>query len=306
MKHSAKFAFFYALSLISLVFVTTSVGTIVFQLINKFIEEITFHSSYSLPAVRFALASLLVAAPVYFFSVWRINLNISKNNLPLESGIRKWLSYFILLVSSVVLLGYLIGVFYSFLDGELTTRFLLKALTVFVIAGFVIWYYLHDILRSSVKVDKTIKSLFWVGVLVSIVSFGFGLSFIESPTTTRLKREDGVIANNLSSVENGINRYYEDNDVLPSKLDNLLDESNIYLIEDNLINPVTKEKFSYRVISADKFELCTTFNLSNKEKSSEESSAYLYRGDFIHDEGENCFERTINDGSVKIFNSLGR
>jgi len=298
MKHSAKFAFFYVLSLIALVFVTTSVGTIAFQLINKLIAEVTdlYGYSFSLSAIRFALSALLVGAPVYFFTVWRLNLNITKGDLPLDSGVRKWLSYFILLVASVVLLGFLIGVFNSFLEGELTTRFILKFLSVFIIAGIVIWYYLHDILRSSNKFDGTMKSLSIIGLAVVIASFIVGLSFIDSPKTTRLKNEDNAISNNLSTVQGNLNQYYDLYEKLPSDLSVLISDGQLYIREADIVNPVTKEPFSYRIVSADSYELCTRFNLSNKE---EETKSYdIFGGGWIYEAGENCFTRKVSQDKI--------
>ncbi|MBD3247961.1 hypothetical protein GF382_01565, partial [Candidatus Falkowbacteria bacterium] len=54
-NNGAKFAFFYLLSLVGLVFTSISVGIIIFQFINKFIEDPAdlYGGSFSNEAVKF-------------------------------------------------------------------------------------------------------------------------------------------------------------------------------------------------------------------------------------------------------------
>ena len=58
---------------------------------------------------------------------------------------RRWLTYLTLFVAAAVLIGGVTGPVYNLLGGELTVRFLLKALTVGSIAGAAFWYYLSDL-----------------------------------------------------------------------------------------------------------------------------------------------------------------
>jgi high-affinity Fe2+/Pb2+ permease len=67
----------------------------------------------------------------------------------LESGVRKWLTYIALLLASATVIGDLVTFLSYFLRGDLTTRFVLKVLTVLVIAGGVFWYYLLWLERPS-------------------------------------------------------------------------------------------------------------------------------------------------------------
>jgi hypothetical protein len=61
------------------------------------------------------------------------------------SPVRRWLTYLTLFVATCVLIGDFMSLVYSFLGGELTVRFVLKVLTVGVIAGTGFWYYLSDL-----------------------------------------------------------------------------------------------------------------------------------------------------------------
>ncbi|MBU0973130.1 MAG: hypothetical protein KKC20_20975, partial [Proteobacteria bacterium] len=79
-----------------------------------------------------------------------------------DSGVRRWLTYLILFVSSMVVLGVLISVINAFLDGELTARFILKAATIFIISGAVDCFYFYDIKREDMsRKDLVVKIFFF-------------------------------------------------------------------------------------------------------------------------------------------------
>ena len=151
-NNAAKYAFFYMLSLVALIFMALSAGIIVFQIINKNIVDAleNFRGSYNSGALKFAISAIIIAAPIYYLTAFQINKNLFSGKLSKDSGIRKWLTYFILLVSTIVMLGFLVAVVYNFLDGELTTKFILKALTAIIIAAAIFTYYFYDIRRENV------------------------------------------------------------------------------------------------------------------------------------------------------------
>ena len=145
-QQNAKFAFFYLLSLVALVFTSVAVGLIIFQIINKtIIDELSLApGGFSQDALRFAISAIIIAAPIYFVMMWLLNKNLLKGTMEKESGIRKWLTYFILLVSAVVMIGWLIGTISSFLNGELSLKFILKSLTSILISALIFSFYLYE------------------------------------------------------------------------------------------------------------------------------------------------------------------
>ena len=61
-NNSPKFAFWYLLSLVALVFVAFSVGASIFQLINKYIPDIAeqnYQFRVSMELLKFAISALL-------------------------------------------------------------------------------------------------------------------------------------------------------------------------------------------------------------------------------------------------------
>ena len=99
--------------------------------------------------MRWSIASLIVAFPVFLYTSWLIVRDLAADPNKRHSKVRRWLTYLTLFVAATVLIGDVITLVYNLLGGEITTRFLLKVLVVAFIAGTVFWYYLSDIRREE-------------------------------------------------------------------------------------------------------------------------------------------------------------
>lgn len=298
-NNSAKFAFFYLLSLVALIFMAVSVGMIIFQIINKTLVDAInqYRGRYSVEALKFAISALIISAPIFYATARQIYKNLFSGGLDKDSPVRKWLTYFILLVSSVIMLGWLIGTINSFLDGELTTKFILKALTAIGLAAAIFSFYFYDIKREEVvgRKDKIIKIYFYGSLAVVVAVFISALFFVESPRETRDRKLDQAILNNFQKIDNDINRYYNEYNKLPKSLGELKSEYN-YLIDRDLEHPATGEKFEYKIVGDNKYELCTTFRTSNKD---DEKEKYMYYEGWLHDAGYQCLNQKARDDEVK-------
>ncbi|MBI4215241.1 MAG: hypothetical protein HY602_00770 [Parcubacteria group bacterium] len=294
----APYAFFYLLSLVSLVVTAVSVGSIVFQMINKWIIDvgIPYSGIFQPDSLKMSIAAIIIAAPVYYFTTYKILKSLYDGQLPADSGIRRWLSYFILFISSVIVLGYLIGVLYNFLDGELTLKFFLKALTAILISGSVFGYYLYDVKRKNVVgvKDKVIRILFIYSLVLAIGSLVAAFLLVESPQETRNKRIDQETLSKLQRIENEIMNYFRDNKKLPETLETIK-----YLEEDALYHPKTREKFEYHVLTEKQFELCAVFKTASTDEHAKTPyyprpvyDGYGYN-QWDHPEGRYCFKREV-------------
>lgn len=293
-KNSAKFAFFYLLSLVGLLFVSLSTGMIIFQIINKYIVDVIDTSNYfSSSDLKFAISALIISAPVFYLTMKQIYKNLYSGELEKDSGIRKWLSYFVLLVSSVVMIGWLIATLNNFFDGELTTKFILKALTALSIAATIFSFYFYDIKReqtAEVK-DKVIKIYFYASLLVIIISFIASLFVVESPTQTRNRKFDVVIINDFYAIDSALNSYYADKGKLPESLQELQAET-IYLQDDVLKDSATNQFYKYQVIEDKKYELCATFKSANKNTNPNDFESYADPR-WLHEAGYQCIKNKI-------------
>lgn len=154
---SAREAFMYLVLFSTLYICAYNVGKLVFQFINRAFPDPAASAGfaeYTREAIRWSVASLIIAFPVFLYVSRLLSLAAMRDPSKRASKVRKWLTYITLFVAAGVIIGDLTTLVYNFLGGELTTRFLLKALTVGIIAGAIFGYYLWD-LRQEESETKT-------------------------------------------------------------------------------------------------------------------------------------------------------
>jgi hypothetical protein len=141
---SARDAFLYLLSFGTLGTWAGGLGSLFFTLIDAQFPDRIAPQPYRNLGVEISgsLASIIVAFPIYLVTMRLLLRGVHVQPEKLESGVRKWLTYIALLLASATVIGDLVTFLSYFLRGDLTTRFVLKSLTVFVIAGGIFWYYL--------------------------------------------------------------------------------------------------------------------------------------------------------------------
>ncbi len=149
---SARDAFVYLLLFTTLYISAFNLGRLLFQFIELAFPAATDPEGLVLIArenIRWAVASIVIAFPVFLYMSRRVNMAVARDPVRRDSGVRKWLTYLTLFVAAGVIIGDLIALVYSFLSGELTIRFVLKVLTIGLIAGAIFGYYLRDVRSGS-------------------------------------------------------------------------------------------------------------------------------------------------------------
>lgn len=297
-KHdSAKYAFFYLLSLVGLVFMAVASGMVIFQVINKYIPDAInqYSGSFSPELLKFAIAALIIASPIYYITSRYLYQSLYKGELDKDAGVRKWLTYFILLVNIIIMIIWLITLIMSLLDGELTTKVALKTLTILVICGSIFSFYLYDIKRQVVaNVKSNVFRIYLFASLVAVLAiFATSLFLLESPTVTRNRKLDSQIISNFSSIESMITQYYSNHDALPADLVALKSEFN-YLNDNELKNPISGVMYEYKIVDSDNYQLCTDFltTTDNQDRT------YYYDPMWSHKDGYQCFTRKVTDYNV--------
>jgi hypothetical protein len=153
---SARDAFFYLLAFVTLAIWTQALGQLAFIFIDHLIPDVLDRYGGD-PSwqVAFCLSRLIVAYPVYLLVMRHINRELARHREKYFSGVRKWLTYLTLLIAALIGIGTIITFLTSFLQGEVTLRFLLKVLVVLVLDGGVLWYYSNWIRREPAP--KTLR-----------------------------------------------------------------------------------------------------------------------------------------------------
>jgi heme/copper-type cytochrome/quinol oxidase subunit 4 len=289
---AARHTFYYLLALFTLGFTALGVGQILFQVINSlFVETVyTYDTAFDDEVLRFGITAVVISAPIFFLCTKAINRELANGKLDLHSLVRKWLTYLILFLSSVTIIVDLMVAFYSFLSGELTTKFILKAIVIVAIAALVFFYYLYDINREKFLADdkkiKMYRNIFAVSILVSLA---IGFYYNTSPGAVRAQREDNERVNRLSSIHYEIQDYLREEAAMPKDLEVI--QAQLY--SGDITDPVTDEPFIYSVTGTASYSICANFEFSNRER--EDNNRYWRNPDWLHDAGKYCFDKTLDE-----------
>jgi hypothetical protein len=160
---SAREAFIYLVLFATLYASAYHIGVILFEIIDRIFPDSAFLASMSSGfdytdvarrRIRWSVASLIVSFPVFLYLAWLQGRAIRVDPNKRNSKVRRWLTYLTLFGAATVLIGDLTVVLYNFLGGEITTRFLLKALVVGAIAGVIFGYYLTDLRREESELER--------------------------------------------------------------------------------------------------------------------------------------------------------
>ena len=158
--------------------------------------------------LRFSVSALVVASPVFAYVTRVVGRAVEAQPSARASRIRLQLTYLTLFVASCVLVGAVTALVYSFLGGELTARFVLKALTVTAIAGSAFGYYFRDLREAerdprSPRAPRRREPLPALGAVAVAVAVGAGLLALGSPAGQRRERLDARRAQDLRVISAG-------------------------------------------------------------------------------------------------------
>jgi hypothetical protein len=170
--------------------------------------------------------------------------------------VAKWLVYITLVVVAGIIIGDLVAVLASLLRGELTGRFILKALTVLAIASSIFGYYLWSLQRKVDRNPSVIKLFIGFVAIAVISTVVYGLTLVGSPSEQRSRQLDERRVNELQQITFAIDEYWRQNAALPSTLEDLRDRR---FFVDSLTDPITGEPYEYNVLDEEAYELCSVF-----------------------------------------------
>src|SRR3989344_4269465 len=260
-------------SFILLGIVATALGTLFFQVINKYfpdaLDAMSWYTEASITStIHYSIAALVIGFPLYYFALRIWFRKFREDEGRTESRLSKWLTYLVLLIAAGTVVGDLIAVVFTLLQGEITTRFFLKALTILVIAGTIFGFYYLERRKIQYHLDipRATFQFFGRGVTVLVVlAIVLGFFASGSPTTERNRTFDRTRAQNLSSLSTCIQNYSRSLGQLPTSLDILKRSTQFSYCAGSMQDPETKVAYSYRIVTPSRaegagrvgeFELC--------------------------------------------------
>ena len=219
---NAQDFFLFLLMFLALGFLAFGSGSILFQAIGKFLPD-EIANTFDQGGVRFGIAAIFIAGPIFLVIAKVINKRIVGGITLLEAGVRKWLTYIVLFFAAATVIGDLITLIFNFLSGETTVQFLLKVLTVLIIAGGIFAYYFWDMRKTQIeekasKINKAAAEALLVFLLIVFLGAFF---IIDSPTVARLKRIDNQTISDVQSVDNSVRNFFTQAGKLPQALSDL-------------------------------------------------------------------------------------
>ena len=289
--------FLHLLAIVTLYWSAISFVTLLWQYINYYFPDVLnyYQGSFNEP-MRFAIASLIIVFPVFILDSWYLNKIYRKEAEVRESKIRKWLIYLTLFITSLIIIGDLVSVINTFLGGEITARFILKALSILLVAVIIFGYYLDDVRRNTPT--RSAKYFAWISGVIILASIIGAFFIIGSPNSARLVQYDQKKISDLQGIQSQIVNYWQRKQALPSGLSDLNDPISGFIIP---VDPQTKTPYEYNIkdVANLSFELCATFNKSGNDQYGPQVTPVSVgmKGvvqNWQHASGRVCFERTID------------
>ncbi|MFM2374112.1 MAG: hypothetical protein RLZZ234_107 [Candidatus Parcubacteria bacterium] len=289
-----------------LYFIAIALVTLLFTLIDyRFPDMLSGYYSdpYSGP-VRFGIAALIILSPLFVYLMKRIQSETRRMPERANLGVRKWLTYITLFIAGFTALGDAITLLYSFLGGALAAPFMLKALTLFAVAGSAFAYFFLDLKGFWLerKEESNYAAIGFVTLILSSVVLGFYV--MGSPATQRDLRLDEERRMHLEQIQSQVVTYWQNNEVLPVEIEKLNNPLQYFTLP---TDPETGKSYTYATTSATSFELCATFaRASSFERSGEYYPVMqgLKNADnWKHEAGNVCFAREIDTDLIKPVNA---
>lgn len=297
-RSTAKDVFSHLFAIVTLYVSVVSFIILGFQYIDvTFPDALSFYYTGALDAIRAGMASIIVMWPAFVGISWFMHKDAKADPEKREIGIRKWLLYLTLFITAITIIVDLITLVNYFLNGEITTRFILKVIVVLATVVAVFAYYLWDLRTESITKSTTPKKTVISASVVVVVMIVLGFFLVGSPAQQRKVRFDDQRVSDLSMIQNEITNYYSlKKGSLPEKLTDLTNSLSGFTVP---TDPATSVQYEYNVKEGLTFELCATFEAQSVGGQTDTSMPYRaygvdYYGSWNHGIGRTCFERTID------------
>ncbi len=302
---SARDAFFHLLAFTTLYASVISLIILLFTYINKWLPDAAFYDPYAAnsdaSSIRWSIAIITVAFPLFLLISRALIRELTSDGQKLSSGVRRWLTYMTLFVTACALIGDLITLLFTLLNGELSLRFILKVGTVLLLAGLPFRYYFATLRMEHAEFAQSQihRKYFWISCGITIASIFSGIVVVGSPLQGRAEKFDDLRVNDLRSISEEIfTQVYGQSrfapvapSVLPKPLPKTLESlsENVVYTKIQLTDRETGEPYVYKP-KGTTFELCAVFSLARNLD---------YDIFWNHESGQQCFRFNALEPSPK-------
>ena len=302
-KTSPKDFFLWAGVIVALYGSIVSLIALLFEYINYAFPDAlaNYMDPYGGP-IRTAMAAVIVLVPTLIVLLRIIRGTIEREPGKANIWVRRWALGLTLFIATVTILIDLITLINTFLGGEVTTRFELKVLMVFLIAIGVFLHFLADMKGYWIVNPKKASSV-GIGVIVlaaAVIVSGFFV--VGSPQHVRMLRYDAQKVSDLQNIQYQVVNYWQAKRALPPSLDAVADPISGMSIPSD---PQSNAPYAYKAVNNLSFQLCATFNAPTPDTAgkggygnginvSYPTPAGGMSDNWQHGAGQACFDRTID------------
>jgi hypothetical protein len=198
----------------------------------------------------------------------------------------------------MAMLGDVITLVFSLLEGELSIRFLLKVLVVLISAGLTFTYYFVSLRLpvNDVKAKKFHRTFGIVAIAIAAISIVWGIVLAGSPATERARKFDDRRVEDIQAIKSevlditlGDTRYVPATErkilkPIPATLDEVAAQATYMKL--NTKDPETGAAYAYTKSDDRHFSVCATFNDIRDEQ---------YDILWNHPAGEHCYQFDVLD-----------
>ncbi|QQS61686.1 MAG: hypothetical protein IPN70_02025 [Candidatus Moraniibacteriota bacterium] len=292
-------------SFVLLGIVITGVGILYYEVIDKYFPDPAafygYGSSVATQAIHYAISALIITFPLFFFTIFFRFRKFRQQEVKREIMAIKWITYGVLFICLIILVGDLIALLYTFLQGEMSVRFFLKACVILLISGTVFGWYFFE--RREIQYKKPIsKRVFqafaWSSSFGIFLGILFGFLISGSPQMARTRAFDTQRSQHLSQIASCVENFASQYQRLPKSIEEI-QKSTYYCIEEgNQFDPEKNIPYEYRIITEARtvgtvregeFELCAQFSLESSSENKEYPSYYDVNTKWsTHKAGKEC------------------
>ncbi len=278
--------------------------SLLFDYINySFPETLQYYSGdpYS-SSVSYEMASLIVLFPVFLVLMRIIHREIARDVSRRDIWVRKWALYLTLFIAGATVVGDLITLIMYFLNGDVTLRFALKVLVIFLVTGAGFLHFLADMRGYWEKEQKKATLIGWTCAALIVITIISGFFIVGTPWQARQYRYDDQKVGDLQNIQYQVVNYWQSKEKLPATLADLEDPISGFKAP---IDPQSGGQYTYQATGGLSFKLCATFNAQTQPYSSATRTAPMaptpagevgkpIQDNWQHGAGEVCFDRTID------------
>lgn len=248
-----------------------SIITILFTVIDViFKDEISSNRAYnyynSYSELHSAISLLAIVLPASLILSYWIRKEHIKNTPEMNSPVKKFTIGATMIASLVAVCGSLFSIIYQYLEGDLSSRFIAKVISVFILAAILFVYY--RILYTKGQANTTLhQNIFAASASIFIIALSiYAITLTGSPSQIRKEKFDDTRLSDLSSIQQNVLSYWQSHRVLPQDLSQMTDAiSRVAIPKD----PRSSDSYEYEIITQsttvnDKtteavFKLCAKF-----------------------------------------------